>query len=113
MNCSSCGETTHHCTCGTYQHSFGWALERLKEGRHVDRAGWNGKNMYLVLWHPRSEGELCTLPYIVMRTATGGFVPWLASQTDVLSEDWAVDPNGPPAPGQLMEDFDKIDKALG
>jgi hypothetical protein len=37
------------------------------------------------------EGTVCKfLPYIMMRTVDGSFVPWLASQTDVLSFDWEI-----------------------
>jgi hypothetical protein len=40
-----------------------------------------------------SEGTVCRfLPYLMMRTADGAFVPWLASQTDVLADDWVAMP---------------------
>ena len=85
--------------------NFGQALEHLKAGGKVARVGWNGKGMWLALQrgYPDgvainkntadatglSEGTVCKfLPYIIMKTATGEFVPWLASQTDVLAEDW-------------------------
>jgi hypothetical protein len=68
-------------------HDFGWAIWRLKEGSRVTRVGWNGKNMWLAL-HMPSAGELMTLPYIYMSTVTQDTVPWLASQTDMLAEDW-------------------------
>jgi len=81
--------------------SFGAMLEQLKVGRRVAREGWNGKGMFLVLVRPveRGEGSVrCAVygapgvltPWIGMKTADGGFVPWLASQTDVLAEDWWV-----------------------
>lgn len=81
---------------------FGKALAVLKEGLNVCREGWNGKDMYirlatgreLCLGHqddPRSCGGHF-LPFIVMSTVTGDLVPWLASQTDVLAEDWQVAP---------------------
>ena len=85
--------------------NFGQALEHLKAGGKVARVGWNGKGMWLALQrgYPDGvainkntadatglpEGTVCKfLPYIIMKTATGEFVPWLASQTDVLAEDW-------------------------
>ena len=68
---------------------FGFALRKLKEGKKVSRFGWNGKNMFLAYRHPSSE-EICTLPYLVMFTADQKWVPWLASQTDVLAEDWEI-----------------------
>jgi hypothetical protein len=81
---------------------FGWALARLKEGKAVQRSGWNGKGMYLYLVpannyppvteHARREfGDMVPYgAYIAMKTAQNNVVPWLASQTDVLSEDWLV-----------------------
>lgn len=76
--------------------SFGVALEALKSGKRVSRAGWNGKGMWLCLvarWSG-AIGEMPVdyhlLPWIAMKTVDGGVVPWLASQTDVLAEDWAL-----------------------
>ena len=69
--------------------TFGDAIAALKSGRSVSRSGWNGKGMYLDLQVP-DENSKMTLPYIWMWTACGNRVPWLASQTDVLAEDWAV-----------------------
>ncbi len=86
--------------------SFGDALAALKVGRRIQRAGWNGKGMFLYLVGPgryppstlagqqianeQRDGLVPYLPYIAMKTVTGEVVPWLASQTDVLGEDWAV-----------------------
>ncbi len=67
--------------------NFGQALEHLKSGGKVARVGWNGKGMWLALQRPEA-GSKMTLPYIYMSTVTGDLVPWLASQTDVLAEDW-------------------------
>lgn len=67
--------------------NFGDALALLKDGKRVARAGWNGKGMWLQLQRPDDHSKM-TLPYIYMSTAQGDLVPWLASQTDVLSEDW-------------------------
>ena len=69
--------------------TFGDAIHFLKRGRKVMRAGWNGKNMWLELQVPDKHSKM-TLPYIYMYTAQGDKVPWLASQTDMLAEDWAV-----------------------
>jgi hypothetical protein len=69
------------------EHNFGWALSQLKSGRKVSREGWNGKGMWLNLQTP-DENSKMTLPYIYMKTADGHLVPWLASQTDVLADDW-------------------------
>ena len=80
---------------------FGEAIKRLKEGKAVARNGWNGKGMFLY-YVPVANYQPCTeiakkafanqpVPYgayIAMKTAQGNVVPWLASQTDVLAEDW-------------------------
>jgi hypothetical protein len=70
-------------------HDFGEAITALKQGRKVCREGWNGRGMWLALQRP-DAGSKMSLPYIYMKTVTGDLVPWLASQTDVLSEDWIV-----------------------
>lgn len=67
--------------------TFGQAIEALKERKRVARQGWNGKNMWLELQVPDRNSKM-TLPYIFMFTADQNRVPWLASQTDMLSEDW-------------------------
>lgn len=84
--------------------NFSESLDRLKAGDRIARSGWNGKNMYLVLvpaetWSVYgssgrriSEDVQRLLPWIGMRTMDGGFVPWLASQTDILAEDWVLFP---------------------
>lgn len=78
--------------------NFGKALEALKEGKKVARKGWNGKGIYLELQNPDAYSKM-TLPYIYIVTtslitdnpdAPKGVVPWLASQTDTLAEDWTV-----------------------
>ena len=66
---------------------FGEAVEALKADHKVARRGWNGKNMWLKLQRPDANMKM-TLPYIYMKTADAQLVPWLASQTDILSEDW-------------------------
>lgn len=66
---------------------FGKAVKDLKEGKRVYRDGWNGKGMWLELQVPDEHSKM-TLPYIYMKTVTGDLVPWIASQTDILSEDW-------------------------
>lgn len=75
---------------------FGEALKELLDGQLVQRIGWNGKGMYLkyVPSHAYSVHgcSLSLLPWIGMRTAgeEGNFVPWLASQTDILATDWMM-----------------------
>lgn len=84
---------------------FGGALKALREGKRVARVGWNGKGMYLVLIPgstitvsaDRPIGAACPNlvgqvvgyhAHIDMKTAQGYFVPWLASQADMLAHDW-------------------------
>lgn len=81
--------------------SFGEAVKYLKRGMKVARKGWNGKGMFLFLatdieFTTKADlscvsdlkGEL-TIPSVVMKTADNHFcVGWLASQTDMLAEDW-------------------------
>jgi hypothetical protein len=69
--------------------NFGQAIEALKAGQVVTRAGWNGKNMHIDLQIPDEHSKM-SLPYIFMYTAQGDLVPWLASQTDMLAEDWEI-----------------------
>jgi hypothetical protein len=69
--------------------NFGLAVEAMKQGAKVSRSGWNGKNMHiqLVSMSTLPPGHL---PYIEMKTVDDKRVPWLASQTDLLAEDWSV-----------------------
>ncbi len=69
--------------------SFGDAIFALKNGHKVAREGWNGKGMWLALQRPDEHSKM-SLPYIYMSTVTGDLVPWLASQSDMLAEDWQV-----------------------
>lgn len=97
--------------------TFGDALEALKVGQKVAREGWNGKGMWLSLstsqdvafasaraipasafWSDNNRayaeeqgGYATVLPCITMKTATGEILMgWLASQTDMLAEDWRI-----------------------
>ena len=82
---------------------FGMAIEALKMGHKVQRSGWNGKDMYLVILDPARDNlmtlsvscveatrELALQPFIVMKTVDNTYVPWLASQTDMLAEDYRI-----------------------
>lgn len=78
--------------------NFGEALQLLNAGHLVARKGWNGKGMYLVFvaatqWSVKLGVGMLGLnarqaPWIGIKTADGYFVPWTASQTDILAEDW-------------------------
>ena len=78
--------------------NFGQAIAALKEGKKVARAGWNGKGIFIELQKPYENSKM-THPYIFIDTtglqtdnekAPKNLVPWLASQTDMLSEDWMI-----------------------
>lgn len=68
---------------------FAGALGHLRAGHKIFRKNWNGPNQYLELQVP-DENSKMTLPYIYIKTVQDDLVPWLASQTDLLAEDWAV-----------------------
>ena len=67
--------------------TFESALTQIKLGKRMCREGWNGKGMWLELQVPDVNSKM-SLPYIYMCTAQGDLVPWLASQTDLLEDDW-------------------------
>lgn len=93
--------------------TFGQAIEALKAGKAVARSGWNGKGMFLFLnkgsasalpdrgttiegisdhlFDLGDDGTVTRLPNINMRAASGSTVTgWLASQADLLAEDWTI-----------------------
>ena len=96
--------------------NFGEAVAALKSGKRVARHGWNGKGMFLVLaggyvvpkdklrqdgpinaefLESRGLDSMEILPHIDMWTVNSAgrqaYLPgWLASQTDMLSEDWTI-----------------------
>ena len=95
------------------RHTFGDALAALKEGKRAAREGWNGKGMFIYLnrgsvavlperdttiegisdhlFELGDNGTVTRLPNLNMRAATGSTVTgWLASQTDLLAEDWEI-----------------------
>ena len=78
--------------------NFGQAIEQMKQGKKVARKGWNGKGIHLEIQFPDEHSKM-THPYIFIDTtglqtdnpdAPKDRVPWLASQTDMLAEDWYV-----------------------
>lgn len=92
---------------------FGHAITLMKLGHRVARAGWNGKGMWICLsaghgalpatsfWNKHTRGfaeqnggQAEVLPYLIMKTADDKILMgWLASQTDMLAEDWIVLPD--------------------
>jgi len=88
----------------TTQMTFGKAIEAIKEGKKVSRKNWNGKDMFVFLVPGSTfkvnrapllgiypEGtEINYRPHIDMKCVDGQIVPWLASQSDMLEEDWFI-----------------------
>ena len=84
--------------------NFSQALEALKQGEKVTRNGWNGKDMFLFLVPGSTflvnrppllgiyeEGHRIDYqPHIDMKTVDETVVPWLASQSDLLADDWFI-----------------------
>lgn len=86
---------------------FGEAIEKCKEGAKIQREGWNGKGMFVVYQKGYPDGIPCNKntaeafgmkegdlfkcrPYLQMRCADGTHQMWVASQSDILEEDWRV-----------------------
>lgn len=69
---------------------FGVALQEIKKGSQVARMGWNGKGMFIELAGPYTTGSTNSSLFIHMKTAQGYYVPWVASQSDLLADDWEV-----------------------
>ena len=68
---------------------IGEAVQALREGHRVARAGWNGKGMTLELQVPDATSDMSE-PYVYMWTAQDRTIPWLCSQTDLLADDWSI-----------------------
>ena len=81
---------------------FSEALVAVKGGAKIARTGWNGKGMFLYFVPANSYPAVTDIAkatfgdmvpygaYIAMKTAQNNVVPWLASQTDLLADDWEV-----------------------
>ena len=81
---------------------FSQALQKIKGGQKLKRAGWNGPNQFIFLVQGSTfevnrpplnqiypEGAIIDyLPHIDIKTQQGPIVPWLASQGDLMAEDW-------------------------
>lgn len=80
---------------------FGKAIQLLKEGKRIQRKGWNGKNQYIELAtnisYKNANGELVNVEHNAIGNRTIAFIGtsgvqlgWLASQADMLAEDWKI-----------------------
>lgn len=83
------------------KHTFGFALELMKKGYKLRRKGWNGKNQYIELAtsisYKNANGEIINVEHEAIGNQAIAFVGtsgvqmgWLASQADMLAEDWEV-----------------------
>lgn len=78
-----------------YQNSFSTALEAVKSGKGIQRLGWNGNGLKVKAQFP-DENSKMNLPYLYIeyppdaKTTPGARCPWLASQTDIMAEDWGI-----------------------
>jgi hypothetical protein len=84
--------------------TFSLALEALKSGSKIARSGWNGKGQWLILVeaglyevavgiiniYNDVNNQLTLRPWIGIKTVDDQFMPWLASQSDMLAEDWVI-----------------------
>ena len=71
--------------------TFSVALDAVKRGDKIQRAGWNGKDLWVKCQRP-DEFSKMTLPYLYIEYPEGAKCPWLASQTDIMSDDWTIHP---------------------
>lgn len=87
--------------------NFGLAIEAAKKGKKIARRGWNGKGMWVVYRTGYPDGIPCNKntadavgipegslfkvrPYLQMKCVDGSFQMWLASQSDILADDWYI-----------------------
>lgn len=84
--------------------TFGLAIEAAKKGQKIARRGWNGKGMFVYFvpdgrYPARTDaaksiaaedGKVSYGAYLAIKTVQGNVIPWLASQADMLAEDWKV-----------------------
>lgn len=66
---------------------FGEGLTILRNDGRITRSGWNGRGMWLALQVPDGNSKM-SRPYIYMSTVDQDLVPWVASQSDLLADDW-------------------------
>lgn len=92
--------------------SFGMALEALKRGHRVARAGWNGRDQWVTLAGPpegtkvhsdnfwsknnadfardQPDSEVTVTPYFTIKTTQNEIAVWVPSTSDCLANDWRV-----------------------
>lgn len=73
---------------------FDDALRAVIHGQRITRSGWNAAGQYVTAQYPDLNSKM-TQPYLVLKNAQGGFVPWVPSQGDLFARDWAILPIQP------------------
>ena len=69
--------------------NFSEALLAVKAGEAIQREGWNGKGLVVKAQYPDANSKM-SLPYLYIEYPNGDRCPWLASQTDIMAEDWRI-----------------------
>lgn len=69
--------------------TFSEALDAVKQGKPIQRIGWNGKGLLVKAQYPDEHSKM-TLPYLYIEYPDGKRCPWLASQTDIMENDWLI-----------------------
>lgn len=81
--------------------NFGEAINLIKQGYKLQRKGWNGKNQYVELAtcisYKNARGEMVNAYHndigskcLAFVGTSGVQLGWLASQSDMLAEDWVA-----------------------
>lgn len=104
---------------------FSDALMWLKDGRCVQRAGWNAGGQWVRMWHMPHTGYTWeddsriygVLPGLVLKNAQGKLVQWVPSMGDLMADDWQVyveplETDMPPHQLRVLQELAELDKRL-
>ena len=69
--------------------TFDIALQAVVKGQRIKRRGWNGEGQFVEMQVP-DENSKMRKPYLYISPVDGELVPWIASQTDLLADDWVI-----------------------
>lgn len=65
---------------------IGWAIDEMRSNQLMRRRGWHGEGMWVAICE--ESGAKMTAPFLYMRLPNGRLIPWVASQSDLLADDW-------------------------
>ena len=71
--------------------TFSEALTAVKDMKTITREGWNGRGQFVFLIPGNTVEGQTLLPYLALSNVQGEIVPWLASQGDLLADDWQIE----------------------